>query len=131
MPCLEQWQEMWKGLGVSAADLALFHELLAHYSEKHRSYHTPRHLDECFVCLPLFSSFAERPYEIELALWFHDSIYDTKRQDHEEKSAEWAKAEALRAGLSNSVAGRVYELVMVTIEGLQNISGRACFVPPR
>lgn len=105
---------MWKGLGAASADPALFHELLCRYSEKHRSYHTLQHLDECFAWLPLTSSFAERPHEIELALWFHDAIYDVKRQDNEQKSAEWAKAAALRSGLPTSAAERVYELVMVT-----------------
>jgi predicted metal-dependent HD superfamily phosphohydrolase len=37
-----------------------------------------------------------------------------KRQDNEQKSAEWAKAAALRSGLSVPAAERVYDLVMVT-----------------
>ncbi len=49
-----------------------------------------------------------------LALWFHDAIYDTQRQDNEEKSAEWARSAGRRLGLPGSVAERVYNLVMVT-----------------
>ena len=114
MQHLEHWQEMWKGLGVVAADAALFHELLGRYSETHRSYHTLQHLEECFACLEQARVFAEHPYEVELALWFHDAVYDTKRQDNEQRSAEWAKAAALRLGLASATAERVYELVMVT-----------------
>lgn len=114
MPNLEQWQVMWKGLGAASPDPALFHELVGRYSENYRSYHTIQHLDECFSWLPKISSVAEHPHEIELALWFHDAIYDVKRQDNEQKSAEWAKGSALRMGLSILVAERVYDLVMVT-----------------
>ena len=52
--------------------------------------------------------------EIELALWLHDSIYDVKRQDNEEKCAEWAQSVAAQAGLSQDAGERIYELVMVT-----------------
>lgn len=114
MPRIDQWHEMWKGLGVASADAALFHELLRRYSEKPRSYHTIQHLDECFAWLPETRPLAERSHEIELALWFHDVIYDVKRQDNEQKSAEWAKSVALSAGLPSSAAERIYELVMVT-----------------
>ncbi len=111
---LEQWQEMWKGLGAASADHALFHELLDRYSENHRRYHTLQHLEECFTYLAQTRSLAEHPHEVALALWFHDAIYDVRRQDNEQKSAEWVKAAALRSGLASSVAERVYDLVMVT-----------------
>ncbi|MCI0349539.1 MAG: hypothetical protein L0Z53_08965, partial [Acidobacteriales bacterium] len=70
----EQWQEMWKGLGVAAADAALFQELLGRYSETHRSYHTLQHLEECFAALEQARALAEHPCEVELALWFHDAV---------------------------------------------------------
>jgi predicted metal-dependent HD superfamily phosphohydrolase len=83
-------------------------------SPPHRRYHTVQHLDECFAWLPKTRPLAQYPYEIELGLWFHDAIYDVKRQDNERKSAEWAKAAGLRCGLPAPTAERVYDLVMVT-----------------
>ena len=51
---------------------------------------------------------------MQLALWFHDAIYDTRAQDNEERSAIWA-ADSLRgAGVREDVAARVHALVMVT-----------------
>jgi predicted metal-dependent HD superfamily phosphohydrolase len=114
MPRIEQWREMWNGLGIVSPDETLFHELVGCYSEKHRRYHTLQHLDECFAWLLRIQPVADHPEEIMLALWFHDAIYDTQRQDNEEKSAEWARSAGQRLGLPSSVAERVYDLVMVT-----------------
>lgn len=119
MPRIEQWLDMWKGLGATSADSALFSQLIERYSELHRHYHTAQHLDECFAWLRKIRPLALHHHEIELALWFHDAIYDVKRQDNEQKSAEWAKAAALGAGLPALTAERVFNLVMLTRHSAQ------------
>ncbi len=108
------WQDMWRQLGASVSDDALFSRLVECYSEPHRKYHTMQHLKECFAHLESVRSFAERAGEVELALWFHDAIYDTRRKDNEERSAEWARDSALAAGLADDQASRIYQLVMAT-----------------
>jgi predicted metal-dependent HD superfamily phosphohydrolase len=114
MPGLVQWQQMWTRFGVPEPDRHLFDQLIARYSEPHRKYHTPQHLDECFTKFEELRTEAEHPEEVELALWFHDAIYDTKRQDNEEKSAQWARASASAANLSPAVAERICTLIMAT-----------------
>ena len=114
MPSVNQWNKMWVRLGASAPVESLFYELLGRYSEPHRKYHTTRHLDECFEKLKEIESQAAHPEDIELALWFHDAIYDVRRQDNEAKSADWARSAALEAGLPPTVAERVHGLVLVT-----------------
>jgi predicted metal-dependent HD superfamily phosphohydrolase len=109
----EQWTATWRGLG-AAAPAGVYEELIARYAEPHRHYHTARHLEECFAELAGVRHEAERPAEVELALWFHDAIYDTRRHDNERRSAEWARSVALAAGLDASVADRVAALVMTT-----------------
>ena len=108
------WRRTWAHLGVPVADANLFDELCARYCEPHRKYHTLQHLDECFEKLKALQAEAIHPGEIELALWFHDAIYDIRRQDNEERSADWARSSVVAAGLSKSVADRVHSLVMVT-----------------
>ena len=112
---LAGWQDMWRQLGASGSDDALFLRLVECYSEPHRKYHTMQHLKECFAHLESVRSFAERAGEVELALWFHDAIYDTRRKDNEERSAEWARDSALAAGLADDQASRIYQLVMATM----------------
>jgi len=105
---------MWRQLGAANPDPRLHGELIARYSEPHRRYHTVRHLDECFEKLDEIRSLARHPAEIELALWFHDAIYDVKRHDNEEKSADWARASATAAGVAADACERVYSLILST-----------------
>jgi predicted metal-dependent HD superfamily phosphohydrolase len=78
----------------------------------HRHYHTVRHLEECFAQFDLLKEEATRPEEVELALWFHDAIYDPRRSDNEARSAQWA-FESLQ-GVSPGTAENVRALVMAT-----------------
>ena len=105
---------MWPRLGVAVPDAAVFEQLIASYSEPHRKYHTLRHLDECFAKLEELRAEANHPEEVELALWFHDAVYDTRRQDNEAKSAEWARRTASAANLPGGVAERIHKLILAT-----------------
>jgi len=114
MTLLTGWQSMWQSLGASHTNDELFYRLVACYSEPHRKYHTMQHLRECLAHLERVRSFAERPSEVELALWFHDGIYDTYKSNNEERSAEWARDSAWAVGLSDEQAMRIYNHVVTT-----------------
>jgi predicted metal-dependent HD superfamily phosphohydrolase len=108
------WRELWKALGAARAEEVLRAALLKRYSEPHRHYHSGQHLDECLRHLAGARGEAERPAEVELALWFHDAVYDPKRPDNEARSAVWAVEAVTAAGLAPEVAERIRKLVMVT-----------------
>jgi predicted metal-dependent HD superfamily phosphohydrolase len=114
MTTLVRWQSVWREFGASDAHADLFDRLVACYSEPHRKYHTMQHLNECFAHMERVRSIAERPGEVQLALWFHDAVYKTSRQDNEERSADWARESAQAGGLSVEQANRIFALVMVT-----------------
>jgi predicted metal-dependent HD superfamily phosphohydrolase len=74
-----------------AADLEMYAALQAAYSEPHRHYHTVHHLDHCLTELDGARQLATEPAEVEIALWFHDAIYNPHASSNEESSAEWAE----------------------------------------
>lgn len=113
MTTLARWQSVWREFGAEA-DAELFQRLIACYSEPHRKYHTTQHLQECFALLDRVATSAELFAEVELALWFHDAIYNTRKKDNEQLSAAWAREIMLAAGLANDRAERVFELVLAT-----------------
>ena len=113
MALQRSWNRVWRALNGSP-DPALFDRLVAAYGEPHRHYHTLQHLTECVTLLERHLDLADRPGEVEAALWFHDAIYDVKRHDNEERSATWAMEAALAAGVAHESASRIHELVMAT-----------------
>lgn len=61
------------------------------YQEENRAYHNLDHIADCFKKLDNWPSEVPQRNAVELALWFHDIIYDTKRADNESVSAGLAK----------------------------------------
>lgn len=110
---LSRWVEPWQALGLEVR-MELHAELRHRYSESHRAYHTLHHLSECLQLLELARGGNRSGAEIEIALWFHDAIYDPRRSDNEARSAEWARRELRRAGASIELQDRIGALVMVT-----------------
>jgi predicted metal-dependent HD superfamily phosphohydrolase len=113
---INDWIETWSELGVadSPALRVIYDDVRGRYSEPHRHYHTDQHLAECFEKVRDIISLAEHPAEINVALWFHDAIYDTRRQDNEERSADWARSAARELGVSDESAQRIYDLILFT-----------------
>ncbi|MCC2960788.1 N-methyl-D-aspartate receptor NMDAR2C subunit [Massilia sp. IC2-278] len=108
-----RWQRLWTELGLPAP-AGLLPALLQAYSEPQRHYHTLQHLDECFAHFDAVKQLAEHPLEVELALWFHDSVYDVHARDNEVQSAAWADRALLDAGLPNDACARIHVLIMAT-----------------
>ena len=108
------WQRLWRELGADPVPAGLYNQLVAAYSEEQRQYHTLQHLRECLAHLDAAASLALHPAEVELALWFHDAVYDPQRPDNEERSAEWAWRSILAAGCGEDLAQRVQALVLAT-----------------
>lgn len=101
MPLRDRWWVTWQALGVEDAAMEglerTYGDLMARYGEPHRHYHTGQHLVECFERWDLARSRGADPGALELALWYHDAIYEPRRRDNERRSAALAGAIAIAA----------------------------------
>jgi len=116
---LPRWRDVWTQLGTKRVDdntLADLHSaVLERYCEPHRHYHSRQHLIECLALFDSLRTVAAHPAEVEIALWFHDAIYDVHAHDNEQRSADWA-AESMRnaGGIDESIIDRVHALILAT-----------------
>jgi predicted metal-dependent HD superfamily phosphohydrolase len=91
-----------------------FDELFRHYNEPSRFYHNSKHIVACLSQLDLFESLCERKDEVAAALWFHDAIYDTHRDDNEMQSAELAGGYLKSEDLAEEVIERIKAMILAT-----------------
>src|SRR5262245_66185655 len=73
----EGWARLWRDAKLSGSGNAWFEALAERYAEPHRYYHTSRHIAECLAEVDHVRHLARDPVAVELALWFHDAIYET------------------------------------------------------
>src|SRR5215213_4768714 len=85
------WVRLMGRYGVSPADAyPVFDRLVAAHIEPHRFYHTLEHLNEMFKVAGKLADAAADPSAVQLAIWFHDAVYDPRGTDNEERSAALA-----------------------------------------
>ncbi len=92
----------------------IFDELVDRYGEAHRHYHTLTHIDACLSWLDWFWAFAERPEVVELALWFHDAVYDPESSENERDSAALAREQLGELGIAPGTADIVARHIEAT-----------------
>lgn len=110
----DRWQAVWQRLHAHTVPRELLDQLINAYSSPERFYHNWEHIEDCLSMFDQTTSLAIRPEEVELAIWFHDAVYDTRRSDNEQRSAEWARAVILQFVDDHNVASRVSELILST-----------------
>lgn len=96
-----------------ADDGILCRTVMAKYSEPHRRYHTLDHIRHCLAQLDRTRHLAADPDALELAVWFHDVVYDPAACDNELRSALFFDAH-LGVHLPGERAARVHRLIMDT-----------------
>src|SRR5215471_3035793 len=65
-------------------------ELVRAYAAPERHYHNLAHIEAMLGLMRSYENALSDPQSVEAAIWFHDVIYDTRRHDSEERSAELA-----------------------------------------
>lgn len=110
----DHWREIWQKLNAPDAPQDVLDALTRTYSSPDRFYHNLMHIEDCLSIFGQAKHLAAHPQEVELAIWFHDSVYDTRRNDNEQKSAELASSVIRQAGLSEDIAERISLAILAT-----------------
>lgn len=104
----------WNSIFPEQAAQQLLQALLDAYNAPGRHYHTAAHiaamLRQSDACAHLLQ---DKP-ATDLAILYHDIVYDASRKDNEEASADRAAAELKQLGISDERIARVTELIHAT-----------------
>ncbi len=107
-----RWQALCATADVRSSPVERFDHLARHYSEPQRAYHNTRHIDECLAEFDSVRADAAHPIALELAIWFHDVIYDPRANDNEEQSAAFSTLQLQE--ISDDLARHVSDLILAT-----------------
>ncbi len=106
--------EAWAALaGDSPTSRTEWAAVVRSWGEPHRRYHDLAHLAAVLGILDRLADDAADPDAVRLAAWYHDVVYDPRRNDNEAVSAGRARA-GLRGLVSDERIAEVERLVLLT-----------------
>jgi predicted metal-dependent HD superfamily phosphohydrolase len=109
-----RWLEFCRRIGAGGAAEEVFADLDRRYREPGRHYHTWAHVADCLRELRRARPAPREAAALELAVWFHDAVYDPARQDNEERSAALAARWASALGLPPALSRQASRLILAT-----------------
>ena len=110
-----RWLALWRGLGTGEGPVnEIYADLAARYDENGRYYHNFNHIARVLRAADQLSQHARDFTAVQLALWFHDVVYDPRAADNEEKSAAYAAAALQRLQLRPDTIDEVLRLILMT-----------------
>ncbi len=112
----KRWQKLYNALGLEGNPVNQYNMLVTLYSQKNRKYHNLQHVANCLGEFDLARHLLENLYAVEMAIWFHDALYDTNiENDNEERSARLAREILRELGASCDIRDRVSDLILATM----------------
>jgi len=109
----ERFAALWKAAQLRDA-APVFAQLEAAYREPSRAYHNLAHIEHMLVEFSAQRALAEWPEAVELAIWFHDAVYDSRAKDNEARSASLAHDALVNAGINMRLCSAVELLILAT-----------------
>lgn len=107
------WLGFWGRVRTTGDPQQYFDDIVQRYSEDQRVYHTLQHIVHCLQEFDEVRSLARNPNAVEMAIWFHDIIYE-RGKDDEERSAAHAQQVATTIGLPVEFGNEVARLILTT-----------------
>ncbi|HEY3789076.1 MAG TPA: hypothetical protein VGL71_09485 [Urbifossiella sp.] len=109
------WTQLLTYFRVPSASIRPAFEFLREaYGSPDRHYHNLDHLDEMFRIAGQLMAITDDSRAVQLAIWFHDAVYDPRARDNETRSAELAVMLLGPIGVPRSELDRVTRLILAT-----------------
>ncbi len=116
-----RFNEIFRRIGISGLSAGdIFADLKKRYHEDHRKYHNLSHIDRMLGWL---DATGESNDSVELAIWFHDAVYDPLGSDNEAQSARYFRDYPGKF-IPKSISEEIERLILAT-DPTQPRSGRA------
>ena len=123
----DEWLVLMASLAVNEATaVALFADLAAHYEADGRYYHNLSHIQHMLQTIQAMPADDYDETAVQLAVWFHDVIYDPQAADNEVQSAAYAR-QVLAPLLAPELVAEVERLILLTIThdtAVTDVNGR-------
>jgi predicted metal-dependent HD superfamily phosphohydrolase len=110
----QRWFDVWRRVAEGWHALGAYQDLVGRYAEPHRHYHTLKHIEHCLGELARARHLAKWPDAIEIAVWYHDAVYNTSTHDNEDHSAVQAAIVMQSAHVSPRMISKVRQLILAT-----------------
>lgn len=88
--------------------------LIKKYSEGHRKYHNFEHIISCLKHFDLVREKLTNPWNVEIAIWFHDVIYNILSKKNEIKSANAAIRFLNNLDTDQKTINIIFNLILAT-----------------
>ena len=110
-----RWAKFCRKLDLSGSDVDSWMALSKLHSTPPRAYHNLKHVWDCLEQLDTAPPLSDTERDcIEMAIWWHDSVYDSRSDDNEAKSAEQFTQFATTAGVKLEMISEVKRLIICT-----------------
>jgi predicted metal-dependent HD superfamily phosphohydrolase len=110
-----RWLELARKCGIDDASAeSVWFDLAAAYGADGRFYHNLHHIQYALDIADQLQEVALDFTAVQLAIWFHDVVYDPRRSDNEAQSAAYAERVLRRLGVPDEMLAKVSNLILAT-----------------
>ncbi len=108
------WRDFWNAVDAMDDQAVMWNNISSRYGQDHRVFHNLGHITHCLREFDAARHLAKDPLALEMAIWYHDIVYEPRAKDNEARSAKFAAAAARKMGLEDAFGKRVAKLVKAT-----------------
>lgn len=109
-----QWNYFWSSVQAQGNREKEFQKIKELHKTPIREYHNLNHIEEMLRDFRNVKNLLEDKKSLEMAIWFHDAIYDSTQNDNEEKSAELSFQTGQKLQIDSIINAKAYALILAT-----------------